>query len=195
MRTSKSTLALAKFLGSAASCWNGFHSPVPDCMKKTFILITVESAAFQCCHIFLFTWRKTGRRKGRSISFMLLTYTFTMIPLNGHIPKANNPVPSLCFCMFNKRSLPCNFFLFYLVHIFILVSWQRTATVIFWLTRATTMGQKHNYVTHFPQLWAILCSNPHFIYWLVSAEHLPNFLFPNCWAHFPPCNVTFAIGN
>lgn len=38
----------------------------------------------------------------------------------------------------------------------------------------------------------ILCSNPHFIYWLASAEHLWNFLFPNCWAHFPLCNVKFT---
>lgn len=37
---------------------------------------------------------------------------------------------------------------------------------------------------------AILCSNPHFIYWL--AEHLWNFLFPNCWAHFPLCNIRFT---
>jgi len=57
------------------------------------------------------------------------------------------------------------------------------------------MGQKRNYVTHFPRPWTTVCSKRHFICWSASAEHLQNFLFPNCWAHFPLCNVTFAIMN
>lgn len=89
------------------------------------------------------------------------------MPLKSHTSKANNPVPSICFCIFKKTNPPCNFFLspFWYFHCTLTVKNS-------YMTRPTIMRQRHNYVTWFLLPWIILCSNPHFIYWLASAEYL-----------------------